>query len=101
MTRVDLDLTCAEMAKLHALGGATWIRLQVQAAEQPSGIRGLYGLTPDERQALLDDLPRLGRVATAYKYRVKPASVDALRRSAGVTIDLRAVWRSQIAQATA
>lgn len=96
MTSFELDLTPDELAKLHALGGATWIRLQVQTAAEPTGIRGLYGLTPDERQALLADLPRLGRAATAYKYRVKPAAVDTLRRTAGVKIDLRAVWREQI-----
>lgn len=89
MIHLYVDLTEAEQAKLHALGGAAWVRLQVQDAEAPTGIRGLYGLSADERQQLLDDLPRLGRAATADKYRVKPTAIDVLRRGANVTIDLR------------
>lgn len=89
MMQLYLDLTEAEAAKLHALGGATWVRLQVQSAPEPTGIRGLYGLTADERRRLLEDLPRLGRAATAYKYRVKPTAVDILRRGACIDIDFR------------
>lgn len=89
MSCIFVDLSPDELAKLHALGGGSWIRLQVQCAAQPTGTRGLYGLTAWERQQLLGDLPRLGRAATARKYRVKPTAIDVLRRGANLTVDLR------------
>jgi hypothetical protein len=89
MTHLYVDLTDDERAKLHALGGPAWIRLQVQAAPQPAGMRGLFGLSPAERAQLLADLPMLGRKATARKYRVKPSTVDVARRGTDVAVDLR------------
>jgi len=89
MSYVFVDLTEDELAKLHALGGGSWIRLQVQAAPPPTSTRGLFGLSQQERQQLLADLPMLGRAATAKKYRVKPTAVDVLRRGAALTLDLR------------
>lgn len=89
MMHLYIDITEDEAAKLHALGGGSWIRLQVQAAPAPTGLRGLYGLSAAERQRLIDDLPRLGRAATAEKYRVKPTAIDVLRRTVHVPIDLR------------
>lgn len=90
MCRVFVTLTDDEAAKLHALGGMSWVRLQVMRAETPTtGLRSSYGLTAAERAQLLADLPRLGRVATAAKYRVKLSTVDVLRRGAPLVLDLR------------
>lgn len=90
MCRVFVTLTDDEAAKLHALGGKSWVRLQLLNAAVPTtGLRSMYGLTTAERSQLLDDLPRLGRLATARKYRVKPTTVDILRRKANLPIDLR------------
>lgn len=90
MCRVFVTLTDDEAAKLHALGGKSWVRLQLLNAAAPTtGLRSMYGLSAAERAALLDDLPRLGRLATARKYRVKPTTVDILRRKANLPIDLR------------
>lgn len=85
MTHLYVDLTDDERAKLHALGGPAWIRLQVQAAPQPAGMRGLFGLSPAERAQLLADLPILGRKEAARKYRIKPSSIDIARRGTDVT----------------
>lgn len=95
MIKLPVHLTPEETAKLFALGGASWVRLQVQAAEPPTCTRGLPGLTPAERAQLLLDLPCLGRAATARKYRIKPSAVDIARRGAGVTADFRRVLRGQ------
>lgn len=82
MITVPVELSADEAAKLHALGGPNWVRLQLQHTEFPTeGLRGLYGLTPQERQQLLVDLPVLGRKATAEKYRVKPFTVDHMRKA--------------------
>jgi len=89
MIHLYLDITEDEAAKLHALGGASWVRLQVQAAPPPTGLRGLYGLTTAERRQMLEDLPRLGRAATAEKYHVKPTAIDVARRGVDLSLDLR------------
>lgn len=90
MCRVFVTLTDEEAVKLHALGGMSWVRLQLLNAAPPTtGLRSMYGLSAAERAALLDDLPRLGRLATARKYRVKPTTVDVLKRNAHLVIDLR------------
>jgi hypothetical protein len=89
MTHIYVDLTPEEVAKFHALGGSAWVRVQVQAAPEPTGMRGLFGLSPDERAALVADLPLLGRKATARKYRIKPSAIDVLRRRTPVAVDLR------------
>jgi hypothetical protein len=81
--QLRIDLPPAELTKFHALGGATWLYMQVRAAEVPTtGLRGAYALTADERQQLLLDLPTLGRAATARKYRVTLITVDHLRKHA-------------------
>jgi len=78
--QLRIELTEDETAKLHALGGGSWVRLQLAQAQLPAtGLRGAYALTEIERQRLLADLPILGRSITAQKYRVKPSVVDALR----------------------
>lgn len=89
MIHLYIDITEDEAAKLHALGGGSWIRLQVQAAPAPTGLRGLYGLTATERQQMLEDLPRLGRAATTEKYHVKPTAIDVARRGVDLPQDLR------------
>lgn len=82
MSSFLIALSKDEAAKLHALGGAPWVRLQLQRAEMPTeGLRGLYGLTDAERQQLLADLPVLGRRGAARKYRVQPFTIDQLRRA--------------------
>lgn len=90
MSRVFVMLTDDEAVKLHALGGGPWFRLQLQHAAVPTaGLRSAYGLTAPEKRQILADLPHLGRVATAAKFRVKPTTVDKLRRNAHLPIDLR------------
>jgi hypothetical protein len=87
MCRVFVELTPDEVAKLHTLGGPSWVRLQLRDAAAPSNsVRRLYELTPAERRQMLADLPALGRSATAQKYRVKPTVIDGLRiRAESVT----------------
>lgn len=38
---------------------------------------------------MLEDLPRLGRAATAEKYHVKPTAIDVARRGVDLPQDLR------------
>lgn len=83
MKHAAIVLTDEEAAKLHALGGPSWVRLQLQQAAPPAeGLRSAYCLTASERVQMLAELPVLGRLATAAKYRIKPVAVDNLRRLA-------------------
>lgn len=85
MTRIFVTLSPDETVKLHALGGASWVRLQLLRAECPTqGLRSMYALSQTDREAILADLPKLGRLATAQKHRVKPTTVTVLRRNAGL-----------------
>lgn len=90
MCKTFVELTPDEAAKLHALGGASWVRAQLRDTPMPlNSVRKLYELTCAERRQLLADLPALGRAVIAQKYRLRPTAVDNLRfrlRAKGVTL---------------
>lgn len=82
MTQTILQLTPDEHAKLHALGGPSWVRVQVQKAElsPPKGSRSLYALSLSDRRRLLADAEKLGPKAAAQAHCVKEHVVFYLRK---------------------